>query len=307
MFLRALTLVVVASLLVMSVAGCSVRHLAVNTVGDVLASGGSVYETDDDIVLVGDALPFNLKLIESLIAESPRHKGLLLSASRGFLLYSYGYVHFEAEQAATSDFTQARALRERASRLYQRAYGYAMRAIEVDYPEFESQLFFDPQKAVLRIRNERPDETMPMLYWASASLGLAISVAKDDPAMLARLPEVDAMLQRALELDADWGQGMLQEFMVTWAAARPGRTDSSVIQAHYRKALELSGGTRASLFVALAEATALPGQNRAEFQRLLDRALTVDPDAVPDQRLMNHIAQRRAQWLLANADELFLE
>ena len=38
--------------------GCSIRRYAVNTIGDVLASGGSLYESDDDIVLIGDALPF---------------------------------------------------------------------------------------------------------------------------------------------------------------------------------------------------------------------------------------------------------
>ena len=39
-----------------------------------------MYETDDDLVLVGDALPFGLKLTESLLAQSPNHRGLLLTA-----------------------------------------------------------------------------------------------------------------------------------------------------------------------------------------------------------------------------------
>lgn len=51
--------------------GCSLRTYAINTVGDALASGNSVYETDDDIELVGSALPFGLKLTESLLAQSP--------------------------------------------------------------------------------------------------------------------------------------------------------------------------------------------------------------------------------------------
>lgn len=59
--------------------GCSIRRYAVSTIGDVLASGGSLYESDKALVLVGDALPFSLKLIESLLAESPHHRGLLLS------------------------------------------------------------------------------------------------------------------------------------------------------------------------------------------------------------------------------------
>ena len=64
--------------------GCSIKRMAINKIGNALASGGSTYETDDDLELVGDALPFGLKLIESLLAESPRHRGLLLAASSGF-------------------------------------------------------------------------------------------------------------------------------------------------------------------------------------------------------------------------------
>ena len=64
-------------MLVILGSGCSVRRYAINKIGDALASGGSTYESDDDIQLVGDALPFGLKLIESLLAESPNHQGLL--------------------------------------------------------------------------------------------------------------------------------------------------------------------------------------------------------------------------------------
>ena len=49
--------------------GCSLKSYAINMVGDALSSGDSVYETDDDLELVGAALPFGLKLTESLLAH----------------------------------------------------------------------------------------------------------------------------------------------------------------------------------------------------------------------------------------------
>ena len=61
----------VTLLLASTVVGCSLRTYAINMVGDALASGDSVYETDEDLELVGDALPFGLKLTESLLNESP--------------------------------------------------------------------------------------------------------------------------------------------------------------------------------------------------------------------------------------------
>ena len=83
--------------------------------------------------------------------------------------------------------------------------------------------------------------------------------------------------------------------------------DPATIDAHYERALELSGGTRASLFVAFAESVSLPAQDRDAFVAFLNQAIAVDIDADPDRRLVNAIAQRRAHWLLAHADELILE
>ncbi len=55
-----------------------------------------------------------------------------------------------------------------------------------------------------------------------------------------------------------------------------------------------------------AESVAVPEQDAAMFQSMLNKALAVDPDANPDHRLANLIAQRRARWLLERIDDLFL-
>ena len=286
--------------------GCSIRRYAINTIGDVLASEGSVYESDEDIVLIGDALPFSLKLVESLLAESPNHRGLLLSAARGFVLYSYAYVHDEAEHLAQEDVHRARALRDRARRLYLRAVRYALRALAHPYPGFAEQLSSQPQVAVQRIGMDALDRDVPCLYWTAVALGLAISVSKHEPAMLARLPEVEALLERAMVLHEAWNAGALHEFTITWMAARGARGDPEAIRRHYERALTLSQGRRASIHVAYAEAVALPNQDRTAFMALMHKALAVDLEAHPEHRLMNLIAQRRARWLLERVDELFL-
>ena len=293
-------------LLVFLSAGCSAKRFAVNTVGDLLASGDSVYESDDDLILVGDALPFSLKLVESLLAESPNHRGLLLTASRGFVLYAYAYVHFEADKAALDDFERAVQLRNRARRLYLRALSYAQRGLEVSFPGFSEKLSGQPQLATAMITGPDADKAVPLLYWSAAALGLAISVSKNEAAMLARLPEVEALLARAMELDETWNAGALHEFQVTFAAAGPGSVDYDAIRKHYQRALELSQGNRAGLHVAYAEAVSIPTQNRALFDELIDNALAVDIDVDPDSRLVNALAQRRAEWLKQRAGELFL-
>ena len=44
-----------------------------------------------------------------------------------------------------------------------------------------------------------------------------------------------------------------------------------------------------------------------EFRSLLSAALEVDPDAVPELRLVNTLAKQRALWLEVSIDDLFLD
>ncbi len=303
---RHLSYLIITVLMVLLSSACSMKQMAVNTVGDVLGTGASVYESDNDIELVGEALPFGLKLTESLLQEAPNHPGLLMSASRGFMLYTYGYVHFDAELAANKDIDQARAYRKRAQNLYLRAHGYALRALELAYPGIGDVLQNDPQAAMAMIDGTQKERDLSHLYWTAASLGMAISVSKQDMSMLARLPEVDALIDKALALDPEWNEGSLYEFGISWSAARRGTMDYDRLRHYFERAEQLSQGRRASLYLAYAEAVTIPQQQRDKFKALMTRALAIDPDIDPDNRLLNLIAQRRAQWLLDQIDELFL-
>src|SRR6188508_1678482 len=93
---------------------CSVEKYAIDRLGDALAGGGKSFASDDDIELVRDALPFSLKMIESLLEQSPRHSGLLLAASRGFTQYAYAFVQQDAEREEDVDLDRSLEMRARA-------------------------------------------------------------------------------------------------------------------------------------------------------------------------------------------------
>ena len=77
---------------------CSIKHFAVNALGNALAEGGSSYARESDPDLVWEAVPFGLKTVEGLLDEAPRHKGLLLAAASGFVQYGYGHVQQHQHQ-----------------------------------------------------------------------------------------------------------------------------------------------------------------------------------------------------------------
>jgi predicted anti-sigma-YlaC factor YlaD len=302
-FVHQLRVLVVISLSMFLLTGCSIRRFAVNKIGDALASGGSTYSSDDDLILVGEALPFGLKLIESLLDESPKHRGLLITACEGFTTYAYIYVQHKADTGAEQDLTRAREMRTRARRLYLRARDYGLRRLEASYKGITERIEADPQAALSVVKKK----DVPALYWNAAALGLGISVSKNDAEMLAHLPEVEALLERALELDESWNEGALHAFQVTLASAKPGQPDYQKLRKHFDRALDLSGGNQAGLYIAYAEAVSINKQDRSEFVSLLNKALAIDTDQHKEVRLANIVAQQRARWLLKRIDELILD
>ena len=289
---------------VLASGGCSIRTLAVNALGDALAEGASVYASDEDPELVREALPFNLKTIETLLESSPQNRRLLLSACSTFTLYAAGFIAADAEVAEWRDFDYAAAdvIKIRARKMYVRARDYCLRRVELDHPGISDRLRQDPDLAV-----EVFDvEDVEMLYWLGGSWGLAIGIGLDQPELSADIPAVRALMNRALALDEDYNRGALHSAFITLESV-PEVLGGSPVRAreHFRRAVELSGGLDASPYVSLASGVAVATQDRAEFESLLESALAIDPDADESIRLMNIVSRRRAQLLLDHIDELF--
>ena len=265
----------------LSLSGCSIRRMAINKVGDALTSGASVYETDDDIELVGDALPFGLKLIESLLARIAAPPGAAEAACQGFTTYAYLYVQYAGGRVADKDMAAGEALRARARRLFLRAHRYGYRGLEVAAPGIGAAHDHGPARGASPRVRKKAD--VPLLYWNAAALGLAISVSKNDAAMLARLPEVEALVERALELDEAWQEGTLHEFQVTLGGRQARQTG---LRPH-REALPARAGTLAGQArgpvrgLRGIRARCPAGRERTSAPRS-NKALAIDPDRVRD-------------------------
>jgi predicted anti-sigma-YlaC factor YlaD len=285
-------------------AGCSVKRVAVNKVGDALAGSGTTFASDDDPELIKAAVPFSLKLMESLLSESPRHEGLLLATASGFTEYSYAFIQQDADETEDKDLAAAEELRGRARRMYLRARNYGLRGLEVRHKGFEKALRADPKQAV----RAATKKDVPRLYWTALAWAGAISLSKDNPDLIAEQPFVEAMIDRALALDEAFDFGAIHTFMITYEMSRPGGTGDPAARSrqHFERAVALSGGQQAGPMVSFAEAVCVQKQDLKQFDALLHQALAINPDARPEWRLANLIMQRRAKWLLSRTDQLFL-
>jgi TRAP transporter T-component len=228
-------------LVVVTNSGCLVKKIAVTKIGDAIASGGTVYASDNDPELVREAVPFSLKLIESLLAESPRHRGLLLAACKGFTEYSYAFVQEDADELEPTDLTSAEHLYARARRLYLRARDYGLRGLEVHHQGLGEALRQNPKLAVRRIVRKKE---VPLLYWTAAAWGLVISISKDHPELIADQPVVEALIDRALALNESFDHGAIESFLISYEPSRQGAKGDPFERSrqHFKRALAISHG-----------------------------------------------------------------
>ena len=282
---------------------CSIKKFAVNSVANSLTSGPDVFSTDEDPQLVRDAVPFGLKTMESLLEVVPRHRGLLLSLSRGFTQYAVAFVQIEADEIEAQDYAKASAMRERALKLFLRARSYGLRGLELRHFGIARRLELLPDSAAREITAKE----LEMLYWTAAAWGSAINLGKDRAELLADLGAVRSLIERGLELDETYDRGAFHEAMILLEAL-PKDVGGSPERAreHFRRAVELSGGETASPYVTLAQSVSVLTQNRAEFRELLGKALAVDPDRDLSRRLATLVLQQRARELLRREDDLFI-
>ena len=301
-------------ILILSVAAgaCSLKQLAVDSVIGALSGGGgggNAFTDDDDPDLIGEALPFALKLYEILLSQSPENEGLLTTTGMGFVMYANAYVHTPSDMLTDDEYEKRQEMRQRAKRLYLRGRDYVLNALDIRYPGFTDALAVEEHESFLA---EMKKEDVPLLYWASAGWVAAISIDSFDVEMgLTREAGLSLML-RALDIDESFGNGTLHEFMISYYGALPAMLGGSEEKArfHFQRALELSKGLKPGPYVSLATAVSVKNQGEnenglEEFRSLLEKALEIEDDN-PETRLVTIITQRKARWLLDNVDSYFL-
>ena len=299
---------IVFALILLLGTGCgALRRAEIRSIAGIFSDppGSNVFVEDNDPELIRKALPFALKTYEALLASDPKNRGLYLTTAEGFVKYASAFVHTDAERLEKRDFRSAQSLRQRAKKLYLRGRNYALSGLTLDYPDFEKKLREAPQQVLQALS----DKDVPLLFWDAAGWAGAITTNVNDMSLIAELPFVEAMMGRALELDEDFEGGAIHEFFITYNGSRSETMGGSAERAreHFDRAVQLTRGEKASPYVSLASSVAVRKQDHHMFKGLLQKALAIDPDAVPTWRLANILAQEKARWMLDRSAELFVD
>ena len=289
------------------VSSCSINKMAIKAVSDALTGSGSsdVFTGDSDPKLVGDALPFAIKMYEALLAQNPNHQGLILTTGSLFVMYANAFVQTPAEMLPLDRYDEEIRELKRAKDLYLRGADILYSGLEKKYPGFGGSYRAGTLDTFLA-KTVKAD--VPYLYWAVAGVLSAFSLDSFNMDLGVRIPELKAMIERAYVLDPDFNNGTLDDFFIIFYSALPESLggNKTVVDEHFKKAVEKSKGLSASPYVSYANSVCIPAQDYETFKDKLQTALKINPDEDSSNRLVNTLSLQKARYMLSNAGQYFI-
>jgi len=293
--------------LLLVIPACSLEKFAMKKVGDALTdpSGNNVFMEDNDPELVGDALPFAIKLYETLLGSMPDHQGLRLQTGSLYIMYANAFIQTPASMIPKSEIDLREFQLQRAKNLYLRGRDMLIKALEKKNPRLLADL---KEKKWQQALAPYAKSDVPLLYWTAAGWVAAFAIDPFDMKLGINLPQAAAIMERILQLDENYDRGTIHDFYILYYGSLPEYMGGSTQKArdHFAKAMAAAGDQATSPLLSLATTISIKEQNVEEFKSLLGRVLAVDPDARPENRLLTILNQRKARWLLEHLDDYFL-
>jgi hypothetical protein len=273
-----------------TLSGC-VQSIAVSTVGGLVDEGYGAFTEEDDLAFAESSLPGNLKLIEVLLKSEPENERLLRLASQGYASYALAFVE-------DTDPERARAF-------YLRGRDYGLRILRQD--EELARAIEDSPDRLRTVLASRPKDLVPAVFWTAFGWGGYVQLALTSPDALADIPRVEAMMEFVAERDSAFYYGGAHIFLGTIAGMRPRLLggDPERSRSHFETALRLNGGAFLMTYVYYAKSYAVQTLDEELFVSLLETVRDAPLEILPENRLANNVAKRKARQLLARRPELF--
>ncbi len=272
-------------------AGCAPRTFALREEVSLMARGAPALYEEADPDFAKDAIPAQLKLAEELLRGDPSNEELLLLCAEGF--NGYAFLFLEDGQP------------DRAKGLYARGRDYALRALARRAPL--ARLSTATLEEFTRAVQGADRNDVPALFWAGFGWAGYVNLAKDNPAAVAALPKAVALMQRVHDLDPDYHFAGSDLFFGTYYASRPAILggDAAKAKAFFQEARRRTGGKYLMTYVLEARYYAVAAQDQELFKGLLAKVKDAESGALPDARLTDEVAKRKAGLLLEKINDYF--
>ncbi len=297
-------------LLMLSVvfSSCTIKNIALKSVANAMTGEGSstVFTGDNDPELVADALPFAIKMYETILNSVPNHRGLILQTGSLYIMYANAFLYVPASMLADEEYLKQEFLMKRAKNLYLRGRDILLEGLDKKYPGFLKNM--KDKKYKLALKNMKKED-VPLLYWSAAGWLGAYAIDPFDMKFGITLPGASALMEVVNKLDNTFMKGAIHEFYISYYGALPEYMGGSKKKAlfHFKKAIKFSDNKSTTPYISYASTVLVASQNLKEFKRVLNNVIKFNLESAPENMLVNTLNLRKARWLLNNIDDLFVE
>lgn len=299
-----LTAIFLCAVLCVALSACSLKKMTTRTVGAISTDGIVAIESESDVELArNNTIPL-IKSLEVFSAGDPDDRRYLALLARSYGTYAFGFFEEDMIRYRGRDEKAYRKGYNRADMFYRRGKGYGLRGLSTKgaMKKAIGGPLSDMEKALKGFGKK----DVPLLYWAAFCWGNWLNLHRDDPTAFIDTPRVQALVERAVEIDPSYNYGTGLSFLGAVHASRPPMLGGNPTKAreYFERAMTLSPDYLMNK-VMTAQYLAVQTQDRALFTRLLNEVKAADAAALSEQRLANELAQRRAVLLLERVDEYF--
>jgi tetratricopeptide (TPR) repeat protein len=288
MLLRIPAFTILAMIALLS--GCSTSQLVARGATPLIDNGVTAMNRETDLELARASMPANLKMLEALLLADPDNTAFQVQAATGFYGYALGFV--EADDPA------------RAAQLYRRAREHAL--VALDHAGISQATLAGDMATLDQALAKLDASAVPALFWTASTWGKWIELQLDDPARLAELPRVEALMQRVLVLDETYYYGGTHVFFGAYYGGRAPMFGGDFARAakHFDRAAAINQNQLLLVEVYRARYLLRQMGDREAFHVTLNRVLNAEINR-PDFNLANALAKKQAAALLAQEGDLF--
>jgi hypothetical protein len=255
------------------------------------------YLTIGDYEVGRAALFGELARAEGLRWLSPKNPEALLMLTRGWARAGFGFIEDDWEAALDAGEDElAEEQRTRARGAYTRAIFYGLEYLDLRAQDFQ---YARRSPAALRAWLKNFDaHSAAALFWTGHAWLARGAVSKDIPAIASDLEVGVAMLERVIELDDSFDGGMAHLALGSWYA-RSADADLEKARKHFDRAAQINKGKLLISQVLFARTYYCVKGDKVSYTRFLNDVVGAG-DPMPEQRLINVVAQRRARRYLSD-------
>ncbi len=282
---------------------CGMKKVATRVISNISTDGMVAIESERDVEFARQSLPPLIKTLEVLRYGNTKDVRALTLLSKAYGSYAFGFLEEDMLSLSEKDPRRADAS-ARADLFYDRGKQFGIAALKSN--SGMRKAFDAPFPEFKRAAGHLGKKYLPALFWTAFNWANWLNLHRDDPAAVVDAPRIKALAERVIELDPKFYYGSAHALLGAIAASRPATLggDTALADKEFHEAM---GIERRYLMTDILYAIYYTRQinDAALFRKTLEEVEAADAAALPEQRLANELAKRRAKILLSQQGKLF--